>query len=233
MAGSYYPDTTDGRAEFWANIITKPSVFTALGFSPAKVGAIMADAAWGVFVYDTVRDQFDGLHSTIMAYCNQIANAPNGAPLPEVPTIASFPELPTPAIDAGFEKRRELWVKEVKGNAAYNPSVGQELRIIGPDDAFNPAAYKTQLLNVQSLGPKTVSGRFRKASGNADGVVIRGRKLGTTTFAELGRFTATPFNVHIPTTTTEPERWEIEAQVFKKDQPFGIPSDIVEVIVRP
>ena len=99
--------------------------------------------------------------------------------------------------------------------------------------AFDYPNYKTELRGVTSPGPKTVSGKFRKARGKADGIIIRARKVGATAFAEVGRFTATPFNVLIPLMGTEPERWEIEGQVFARDQPFGLPSDIVEVIVKP
>ena len=95
------------------------------------------------------------------------------------------------------------------------------------------ATYKTELRGVIGSGPKTVSGKYRKARGKADGIILRARKVGTSTFAEIGRFTAPTFHVLIPMTGTEPEQWEIQGQVFAKDQPFGLPSDIVEVIVKP
>ena len=51
--------------------------------------------------------------------------------------------------------------------------------------------------------------------------------------SEIGRFTAPTFHVLIPMTGTEPEQWESQGQVFAQDQPFGLPSDIVDVIVTP
>jgi hypothetical protein len=120
MAGSYYTDTTDCRAEFWTNIQTKTAIFTGLGFGARKIASIIDDANWAVYVYRTVRDASDGVQTTITAYLNEIASGPNGGPLPAPLAIPAMPTVPVDTILAGFEKRRELWVKEVKGNAGAN-----------------------------------------------------------------------------------------------------------------
>src|SRR5215204_3998363 len=89
--------------------------------------------------------------------------------------------------------------------------------------------YKRQCgaLSWYAFGPSALPMRAKPAARRMASS-SPARKMGTTTFAEVGRFTATPFHVLIPMTTTEAERGEIEGKVFAKDQPFGLPSDIVE-----
>ena len=37
----------------------------------------------------------------------------------------------------------------------------------------------------------------------------------------------------IPLAGSEPETWEIQGQVFRRAQPFGLPRDLVERFVKP
>ena len=79
---------------------------------------------------------------------------------------------------------------------------------------------------------QTVAGKFRKANGNVDSINLYGRKSGTTAWAALGHFTATPFGASVPVAGPNPEQWEFQARAVKRDVEFGLPSMIIEQIVR-
>ena len=142
--------------------------------------------------------------------------------------------MPAPAVLQGIEARRAKWVQRVKDSAAYSASIGEALRIVAPDVPFDPATYVPVLTSLRSQAAKTITGRFRKAYGNVDGIVLFGRKEGgSAAWTELGRFNAMPFTAAVPVTGPNPEVWEFAAQAFKRDVPFGNLSDIHQVTIKP
>ena len=78
-----------------------------------------------------------------------------------------------------------------------------------------------------------MSCKFRKARGNVDAMAFSGRRKGAATFLPLGKFTAPPATFLIPLQTPGvPEEWDLQGQALIKDQPIGLPSDLVQLIVR-
>ena len=49
----------------------------------------------------------------------------------------------------------------------------------------------------------------------------------------LGRFTATPFSASVPLAGSAPEEWEFQARAVRRDAEFGLPSVIIEQMIRP
>jgi hypothetical protein len=233
MKQTYYPRSLDARAEWWENIQTKATApLTALGFAADRITSIMSDAAWAVYCYRDVRVTFETYTPSVTAFANAITVGPNGASVPAPPEPPVWPTPPGTTVTCGIETRREAWVQEVKNAPGYNDSIGELLRIIAPATPFDPSVYITQLSGVFCPGPRTVSGKFRKAQGNADGIVLRGRKVGATQWTELGRFTASPFTASVPLAAYDPEAWQFQARVFRRDVEFGIESGISELIIR-
>ena len=233
---TYYPATVQGRVEFWENIeAAAPILLPGLGFAAAAVTSISNDAAWAVYVYGTLRTTYEKYFSSVTAYADTIASGiggTSGQSVPPAPEPPEWPTAPTGVIECDFEARREDWVQAVKSAPGYTPSIGETLRIIAPSTPFDPNSYTAEISGVMSQSPKTITAKFRKARGNVDGVLVYGRKDGSATWIELGKFNATPFTASVPLAGTAPEVWQIQARAFKRDVPFGNLSDIVEVTIK-
>jgi hypothetical protein len=235
VTSNYYPETTEGRAEWWQNVLDHGApVLTALGVPEARVSAIMDDAAWAVYTYGTLTTTAERYFADVATYANAVAagvhaSAMNHLPLPPMP-----PECPAPPareISYDFERRRLEWVEEVKVLSTYTHEIGVALGLELPA-IFNGGAYKADLHDVICSGPKTITGKFRKAHGNIDGIVLRGRRHGSASWTELGRFKATPFSAHVPIAGLDPEGWEFQARALKRDIEVGMASPIVEAAVK-
>jgi hypothetical protein len=232
MSSGYYPDPNDRRADWWVNINTNIGEFQQLGFDSVARGKISADADWALYVYRTVREAFDNTLAAILAYCDVITDAPDGSPAPAPPAIPAWPTPPTSTLIAGIEARRLQWVAKAKASPNYNASVGALLGLEAPASTFDPATYQAELSGLSSPAARTVSGKFRKARGNIDGINLYGRKEGTMEWIALGRFTASPFTATVPLSGAAPEAWEFLARAVKRDVEIGVASDVVQVIVR-
>ncbi|HEV7405294.1 MAG TPA: hypothetical protein VGO11_20285 [Chthoniobacteraceae bacterium] len=232
MNKSYYPPTNDGRADFWDRILTQSTLLLAIGFTAPEIVPIIADARWGVYLYRTVRKAYEVLQKGIIQWCDAYTDGPDGAAGPEVPIVPAWPGLPVDTITQGIEERREAWVQRAKKLPGYDKNIGIQLGIEAPDSPFEPATYKAVLNNLLSSSAHTVSGKFRKANGQIDGINFYGRKEGTMAWTLLGRFNATPFSALVPLAGAAPEPWEFLARAVKRDVEIGFPSDVVQVIVR-
>ena len=236
MITPYYPDTNLGRGEWWTNMRDNATaVLAALGAGTPLINKINGDSIGGVFLYHTLPAVYDKLGKKINGYIQTYLYDPDGTPAPAFPTIPPMPSLGVPTVLAGIEKRRELWVPEIRALANYDPLIqGVTLRIEPTGTPFNPATYKGVIVSLQSTAPHAVTAAFRKASGNMQGGKFLGRKIGTATlhtFADVR--TVSPATLEVPITTPGvAEEWEIQFQPYLKDQAVGIVSDFATVLVR-
>ncbi len=234
MANRYYPQTNDGRAEWWANIISdNGTTLAACGIPAAQITSILADAAMAVYLYRTLPNIYAGFVMSITGYIHAYLDGAIDGAAPVFPAMPTLPTSPD-AVLGGIEARREKWVQAVKSSTSYNPEVqGNTLRTEGTGSGFDPASYVAVVSGVTCTATATVSAKFRKAGGNVAAMEFHGRKAGTGTWINLGRFMATPASLHIPITTPgQPEEWEIQGQACAKDTPVGQPSGIQTVLVR-
>ena len=158
MIVPYYPETNLGRGEWWLNMRdNSPSVLTSLGASPALISKINGDSIGGVFVYHTLPAVYDKLGKKINGYIQSYLYDPEGTDAPIFPTIPPMPSLGVPTVLAGIEKRRELWVPEIRALANYDPlTQGVTLRIETTGTPFNPATYKGEITSLESNAAHTV-----------------------------------------------------------------------------
>lgn len=234
MIKPYYPPTTDGRADWWQNIVSVGTgQLTTLGFTLAQTSAVNSDALASVYLYRTLPATYEEFGKRVTGYIHTFLYDPDGTPAPSVPPVPSWPPLATVSL-AGIEERREKWVQLAKHAANYDPLVqGAVLRIEPTGTPFDPATYQAEIFGAASPGPATVTCKFRKAGGEISAMAFSGRRVGTVAWVDLGRFTATPASLHIPLQTPGiPEVWEFQGQALIKDAPIGIPSDHVQVLVR-
>src|SRR5690349_968918 len=100
-ASTYYPNTTDGRAEWWQNIAANSASLTALGFSASEVTSITNDAAWAIFTYRDIRALYEHHYRAVISYADTVADGlggTSGSPLPPPPEPPEWPTAPTGVI---------------------------------------------------------------------------------------------------------------------------------------
>ena len=233
MAKSYYADNNDDRADWWANILSNgSSVFASIALPGALVGSIANDAAWGHYLYGTLRETYDEMTKRIIGWADAITAGTDGTALPDAPSLPTFPTPPVTAVLCGIEARRGQWVKTVKSMPLYDPGThGATLRIEAPSSSFDPVTYKAVLYGLGSPAARQLRFKFRKANGEIDGINLKGRKRGTGGWTDMGRFTATPGNVLVPLAGAAPEEWEFCAMAVKRDVEIGVASDILPQLI--
>jgi hypothetical protein len=234
MPRTYYPDSNNNRADWWQNIVTVAEpILTKLGFPAAQITSIMADAAWGVYLYRTLRGAYEEATMRVIGYATAILSGPNGTPSPAAPTMPTWPAAPATEVAAGIESRREMWVKAVKSNPGYDAgTMGTTLRIESPGTPFAPTTYVSQMRDLSSPAAKQLRFKFSKAYGEIDGVNLYGRKAGATDNLSLGRYTATPANAAIPIANGAPEEWQFFTIAVKRDIEIGQASPTMSAIIR-
>jgi hypothetical protein len=232
MGDTYYPQTTDGRADWWQNKIDNNAVIAALNAAAAP--GILADAKDAVFLYRTLPGLYDGFTVEVHAYINAYLGGADGAAPPVAPPVPAWPALPAAGVLGGIETRRAKWVQNLKNTPGYKPlAQGATLELEAPASSFNAHTYQAQITSAESFSPASVLAAFRKARGQVEGMHFNGRKTGTTAWVVLGRFTGTPASLHIPIATPgQPEQWELQGQAVKRDVLIGLPSAIITVLVR-
>ena len=114
--------------------------------------------------------------------------------------------------------------KTAKG---YTGSIGAALGIVGEKNDFDPINYKASL--SASVMGDFVRLKFTKMG--ADSVNIYKRRKGDAKWTFLARDTSTPYDDHITVAVDgQPEHWEYTAYGVKRDEQFGSPADIVQIV---
>ncbi len=234
MQKTYYPASNNARADWWQNIGTVANpILTDLDLPTDQVASIAADAAWGVYLYRTLRVAYEEATKRVIGYADIIAEGPAGMPAPDAPTMPTWPTAPTTAVAQGIESRRELWVQLVKNSLGYDAAtIGSTPRIEAPVIPFNPNTYIARATDFSSPAAKTVRFKFSKAYGQIQGVNLYGRKTGAMDWINLGRFNTTPATATVPLANGSPEDWQFQVRAVKRDVEIGHPSPTVSVIVR-
>jgi len=70
----------------------------AFDLPAGQVTSIMADAAWGVYLYRTLRVAYEVATVRVIGYANAITDGVNGTPAPDAPPM---PTWAGPARDCG------------------------------------------------------------------------------------------------------------------------------------
>ena len=235
MLKPYYPEVQDGRANWWQNIVNNGgSTLSGLGFTAAQITAINIDALLGVYLYRTLRAAFAELEKRVTGYIHTYLGDPDGTPAPLIPAVPGWPPFTGGPALAGLESRREKWVQLAKHASNYDPAVqGAILRIEPTGAPFDRNTYKAEIFDATSPAPGKVLCKFRKARRSIDAMKFMGRKSGSATWTDFGRFTSIPATLAIPLQTPgSPEQWELMGQALIKDQPIGMPGDLLVILVR-
>ena len=148
--------------------------------------------------------------------------------VPDWPTGTGAP------ITTGIEARRIEWVRLVKASPAYDPeTIGAVLRLEQTGDEFDPATYQAELSDFLSPAANTVTFKFRKASGEIDGINLYMRRKGETAWTFVRFFSKSPATDSTPVKVAgTPEEREYQGRAVIADVEVGIVSDIESVLVR-
>ncbi len=235
MKNPYYPDDKGQQGAWWQNILSFGSAqLLLLGFTPAKISAILLDAAWAVFLLRTLPNTYLEFGKRVTGYAASYLDGPANGPAPFPPVVPDWPSGAGAAITTGIEARRIEWVRLAKANPLYDPeTIGAVLRLESTGDAFDPTTYTAELSDFASPSANTVTFKFRKASGEVDGINLYMRRKGETAWTFVRFFSKSP-----ATDTTavkvagSPEEREYQARAVIADVEVGIVSDIESVLVR-
>jgi hypothetical protein len=196
---------------------------SALGFSPAQVAAIGADADYMSFM---VLGLVNAKEYT-KAWTSRKDETRKGTALalgvyPIPVDITTPPALVAP----GVEKRYSNLVATIKANAAYTNAMGEDLGIIA---ANSGAEVTTPELKLKRDGVTVVVG-FSK--GNNDGARIYSRRGSELAFTFLALDTKSPYVDTRPNLVPgTPEKREYYAILFDDSNEVGDPSAIVSIIL--
>lgn len=128
------------------------------------------------------------------------------------------------------EARVRAIVRRIKSSSGYNESIGQLLKVIGPEDSTDLTASKPDLTGAAQAHGAELS--FTR--GKSDGVNIYSKRDGETDFVFLARDTAAPYvDNRALLAAGKPEVRHYRARYVSGDDEVGNFSDEVVVTVQP
>ena len=229
MAKQFYVPDTEAKKVIWLNNLSQklsepgsPGTTRGedLGLSATEVSQTDADAAMYDFCISN-QENFKGEKQERTNYKNLAATGQEGVPMDPYPV--STPVSPPEAVPQGIFKRVTELVGRIKKDADYTTAIGEDLRIIGDEDTFDPATFKPGL-TVEN----TQQGRLLKfEKENTDGVNVYGREKGQTVWSLLARDNFSPYlDARI---FSQPTALEYKVTSVIQDEEIGVDSDIVEI----
>jgi hypothetical protein len=222
----YMPDREDELSVWFANLSSKLGGYATLfSLTAAEVADVVADAqlvAGLVNAAEAVKREA----KEVISFKNLELYGAAGGVTPTAPTSsAPFAYAPRPP---GILLRTRALVKRIKAHASYNDAIGQDLGLIGPDDA--PGGPVKPTGSAGASGPYQATIEFRK--NGHDAVIIEGRRGGETAFTFLAKDSFSPYvDDRPPLVPGQPERREYRMQYADRDVPVGLFSDVIGTVV--
>ena len=143
MLRAYFlPKDLPGQVIWLQNFSTKlPTHMAALGLDQAKIDAVLADAAFLVFVISSLTS-YREKSKEWTAFKNLMTGGDQDAPVTIPNTITLNP---TAMVAAGILTRITDLVKQIKANDNYNEAMGQDLGVIGEEIDTDTTDIKPEL----------------------------------------------------------------------------------------
>ncbi|HEX8495148.1 MAG TPA: hypothetical protein VF658_20070 [Pyrinomonadaceae bacterium] len=162
-----------------------------LGFTPAEVLAVQADAAMLEYLIADLIPSFQAGLQARTVYKNLIKNGPVGAPGGDPPAAPVFNPAPVTVAPGILPRVRKL-IQRIKASPNYTDDIGSDLDTIGVDTSgpdaetiAKPTAKATALPNSE------VRIDFNKRG--FDGVLIESRRTGEEGWMRLGTDNYSPY----------------------------------------
>jgi hypothetical protein len=200
---------------------------TKYNLTTAEVNAILAMAVFYSYWVD-VADSAKDFKESITQFLATLSIAPAGTPLPTLP--AFNPATPPTSTDAGIFTFIAGIVKRIKGHAAYSTTDGEALGIIGDEQEFDAATFKSELKAFPQLDGVKIT--FTKLGVDACNIYSNPiGKYDTDEWEKLGTDFHSPY---LDTRPAEkigvPENRRYMGRGVLDDKEIGIDSDVVRVV---
>jgi len=143
MVSYYLPSSDRGKAEFLDNLALKIDGYaTLLGLTSADVDSVQADAAMFSYVLE-MQEAYKTFKQDLTKYKNMLRDGAPGSlgPIPVSPVMPAPPTL----VDKNIFKRIRKLVDRIKAAPAYNESIGEDLGIVGDEQAPDIPNLKPEL----------------------------------------------------------------------------------------
>lgn len=225
MARKYYwPSTLTEQVAALNNFSSKiEGQSSALGWTPAQVTAAKAICTQMVVAFNYA-DESRTTMQAVSAWREMVFSGdPMGTPMSDPPAFVAPPDM---SFIRGCVKQFNRIRDQIVSNDNYTEAIGEDLGLIGPEitppspNATQPnlkittASSENPLSGTDSL---VISGSMQNMSGMK---LIYTPKGGAP--REVGFVTSMPVTITITKTDpNEPESGSLQAQYYKKNQPFG------------
>lgn len=227
----FLPDREESLIVWYGNWAAKlPGYQAALGLSAAEVADALADAA-AVAATLLALAQAKSEQQEWVAFKNLELHGTEGGqggPTPQVPTAppaAVFAPRPP-----GIIRRTRRLAARIKTHPAYTAALGHDLGIVGVEPSV-PEVVKPRATARGQAGYEVV---IRFVKHGFDGVEVESQRGAETTWTPLGFDAVSPYvDRRSPLAANEPEARRYRLRYRRRDQPVGVFSDLLNVLVGP
>ncbi len=186
MPGTDYLPKTDTELVVWLQNfgLKLTTVYnTTFGLTPAQISSVQADMAMTTYLVNQYLEAFKTAQRDRTAYKDLILYGQlgrTGGPVPSA-TVA-VPAAPAMVVAPGVVARIRALVKQLKSHAAYNPSIGQDLGIVGKPSAVDPSTAQPRATIAAKPGVQVVITWTKKSF---TGVLIESQRTDETVWSPL------------------------------------------------
>lgn len=240
---NYFPSRIADQVNWLENFGNKITIHGAsVGLDAPTVAAARNDALWGHYVLGTWLTAVRAFAPSTTEAVDIALNGTGGAGV-ELPTFTA-PDLPaadptaTPPVAAvtpalpGLLTRIFTLIALIKNNPGYTEAIGQDLRVIGPEDTTVIPVPKFLSQLLQGSGSQTVNLTFYKYGHM--GVYIESKRGAAGAWEFLAIDTESPYTDERPLLTAgQPEVREYRMRYWDKGTPNGDWTDVQKVTVSP
>jgi hypothetical protein len=232
MGTSVIPGKESERISWSLNFENEfTAVAATLGFSNAEMAALIQDSAAMRFVILNAQSGAAFSKSCTAHKNDMLGGVGENQQTPDVPTFTATPAPPA-LIDAGILDRLSRAMNRAKLSAAYNPTIGETLRIATAvsDSAVSldakPSAKST------SMTGSIVRLDWTKAK--FDGIFIDSQRNEDLVWTRLDFDMRSPYeDIRPPIASGKPEERRYRLRYFIDNQAVGVWSDVITVITQP
>jgi hypothetical protein len=227
----WVPRTWGGRREQIAAIKAKVGEFgPELDLDAAAVTEVEQRCAGALAAIDYF-DLSKGVQNGVSDWRESaLLTGPEAGAMSGPPVNDAF-VVPTGAITGFYKwlrKERDRWVKA----AGYSTAIGEALQIATPHPEA-PSNPKVELECQTALSGNFDFSAVIANRGESDACDLLACVVGTTNYQLLVTFTGKAVTGHWPDGTTAPVQLMVKAQLKRKNQNYGVPSDPFIVTVIP
>jgi len=228
MAKSDFVEKTDEGFETQVdNFCNKIDGYAAsLGVGAGQVTSIKDDRNMFKFLM-LMRESYKTKTQDVTRYKNILRKGPTGTPLGVVPFPPVFAASPA-VVASNIEDRFRKLVAQIKASPNYNDAIGEDLGIVGDENAVDPSTLKPILIGALDAGRPLI----KWTKGTADSIDIYVERIAGAGFTFLANDTQPDYidTFPIPDGVTT-AKWSYKAIYKIGDEVVGSYSEPISITV--